>query len=66
MSKAVKKLVIVGGGTAGWLSAAIIAAQHRSNTQDGLQVVLVHIAVIHRLFVHREGSQLPSESCCRR
>lgn len=41
MSKTVKKLVIVGGGTAGWLSAAIIAAQHRSNTQDGLHVILV-------------------------
>lgn len=41
MSKAVKKLVIVGGGTAGWLSAAIIAAHHRSHTPDGLQVVLI-------------------------
>lgn len=46
MSKAVRKLVIVGGGTAGWLSAAIIAAQHRSNTPQGLQVVLVESADI--------------------
>ena len=41
MPTAVKKLVIVGGGTAGWLSAAIIAAQHRSDTPEGLQVVLL-------------------------
>lgn len=46
MSKAVRKLVIVGGGTAGWLSAAIIAAQHSSNTPQGLQVVLVESADI--------------------
>ncbi|RVU42046.1 tryptophan 7-halogenase [Rheinheimera riviphila] len=46
MTTAVKKLVIVGGGTAGWLSAAIIAAQHRSNTAEGLQVMLVESADI--------------------
>lgn len=41
MSNAVKHVVIVGGGTAGWLAAGLIAAEHRSNSSRGLQVSLV-------------------------
>lgn len=41
MSKAVKRVAIVGGGTAGWLSASIIAAHHKSDEPDAIEVFLV-------------------------
>lgn len=41
MSKAVKTVAIVGGGTAGWLTAAVVAAHHQSEADDALQVVLI-------------------------
>jgi len=31
----------VGGGSAGWLTAGILAAEHRVNTPDGLRVTLI-------------------------
>jgi tryptophan halogenase len=37
----VKRVIIVGGGSAGWLTAGVIAAEHRANSPSGLQVVLV-------------------------
>ena len=50
MSKAVKKIVIVGGGTAGWLTAAIVAAQHKTDDNNGLQIVLVESSDIPTVF----------------
>ena len=40
-SNAIKQIVILGGGSAGWLSAAVIAAEHQSSLASGVQVTLI-------------------------
>lgn len=40
-TKPVKHIVILGGGSAGWLTAGLIAAEHSSTSDQSIQVTLV-------------------------
>ena len=44
MNKPLKKIVIVGGGSAGWLTAGIIAAEHATAQDSGIEITLVESA----------------------
>lgn len=46
MNKPIKNVVIVGGGSAGWLSAGIIASTLRKNYDSGFNITLVESAGI--------------------
>lgn len=51
----IKKILIVGGGTSGWLSAAILAKKLDALSQDGANVTLVEFPDIPTIGV-REGT----------
>lgn len=40
MHRAVKKVVIVGGGSAGWLTAGVLAGRFKTEPDEGLEVIL--------------------------
>jgi tryptophan 7-halogenase len=44
MTKPLKKIVIVGGGSAGWLTAGILAAEHISDQNTEIEITLVESA----------------------
>lgn len=41
MSDVIKHVVIVGGGSAGWLTAGVIAAEHNANSATGIKLTLI-------------------------
>jgi len=55
MSKLVKQIVIVGGGTAGWLTAGIIAAKYYSSLDQKVFITLVESPQVNTIGVG-EGS----------
>jgi tryptophan halogenase len=51
MTKAIRSIVIVGGGSAGWIAAGRIAAKHQSNQANGIQVTLIESPYIKTIGV---------------
>ncbi|TKB47378.1 tryptophan halogenase family protein [Thalassotalea mangrovi] len=46
MNQPVRRIIIVGGGSAGWLSAGLIAAEHETKNSNSIEVVLIESANI--------------------
>ncbi|WOH37267.1 tryptophan halogenase family protein [Thalassotalea fonticola] len=51
MDKPIKKIVIVGGGSAGWISAGVLAAEHMANSPKGIEVTLIESPMVKSIGV---------------
>jgi flavin-dependent dehydrogenase len=49
--KPIKQIIIVGGGTAGWLTAGILAADHNCNQNSGIDITLIESPDINTIGV---------------
>lgn len=41
MSKEIKHIVIVGGGSAGWITAGLLASEHQTNKNKSIEITLI-------------------------
>ncbi|PAJ72061.1 tryptophan halogenase [Pseudoalteromonas sp. NBT06-2] len=41
MNKPIKNIVIVGGGSAGWITAGLLAAEHKTNNDNAITITLI-------------------------
>jgi len=51
MDKPIKNIVIVGGGTAGWITAGLMAAEHNVNSINNINITLVESPDINTIGV---------------
>ncbi|MFT5758845.1 MAG: tryptophan halogenase [Alteromonadaceae bacterium] len=51
MTRPIKQLLIVGGGTAGWITAGIIAAEHNASSLDAIKITLIESPEVNTIGV---------------
>ena len=51
MEKPIKEIIIVGGGSAGWITAGTIAAEHCTDASSTVRVTLIESPVINSIGV---------------
>ena len=51
MDKAIKRIIIVGGGSAGWITAGSIAAEHCATNSSNISVVLIESPEVNSIGV---------------
>ena len=51
MDNPIKKIVIVGGGSAGWLTAGLLAAEHQAKQGQSIDITLIESANVKTIGV---------------